>query len=372
MRVDGEKLAVDEGSTVLDACDAAGRYVPRLCHHPGITRRDARSVRCDHGADIPPCGLCVVRLGDGPVVRACATVASTGMEIVTEDPELGAIRVQRLASILDRHPHICLSCPDRDGCARDDCTYGIPVEARCCSDFGHCELGRLVDYIDRGGALPRAAVTAAREASVEGRIRREPGLCIGCGRCVRVCSNAPDAGMALQMVARPGERAERRADEADMVALPKNGDLRGSGCTFCGLCVMVCPTGALTAPGEAGARWLSARREKSGLVPPVYPPESREAFAGERIESVPRAPGVFRLFDRADEVIRISGVEDLRDGLIRALDDPVCAEGRSFQVELDQMYTQRESELLAQYSRERGHLPPGNDLADDLFDDEDG
>jgi len=117
---------------------------------------------------------------------------------------------------------------------------------------------------------------------------------------------------------------------------------------------------------------LSARREKSGLVPPVYPPESREAFAGERIESVPRAPGVFRLFDRADEVIRISGVEDLRDGLIRALDDPVCAEGRSFQVELDQMYTQRESELLAQYSRERGHLPPGNDLADDLFDDEDG
>jgi len=372
MRVDGEKLAVDEGSTVLDACDAAGRYVPRLCYHPGIASCNPGSARCDHGEERAPCGLCVVRLGDGSVVRACATAVSAGMEIVTEDPELRAMRMQLLATILARHPHVCLSCPDRDGCARDECTYGIPAEARCCGELGRCELGRLVDYIDRGGVLPRAAVTAAREASIEGRIRREPGLCIGCGRCVRVCSNAPEAGRALRITARPGERAERRADEASMVALPKKGDLRGSNCTFCGLCVMVCPTGALTAPGEAGARWMSARREKSGLVSPVYPPESREAFTRERIEAVPRAPGVFRLYGDAEEVIRISGVGDLRDGLIRALDDPVCAAGRSFQVELDQMYTQRESELLAQYSREQGHLPPGNDLPDDLFDDEGG
>ncbi|MBN1321650.1 MAG: (2Fe-2S)-binding protein [Thermoleophilia bacterium] len=369
--VDGERLTIGKGATVLDACDAAGRYVPRLCYHPGVVGREAVSARGDQGWDDSLCGLCVVRLGDGSTVLACVTAASPGMEIVTEDPELQATRRQRLASILARHPHICLSCPDRDGCARDECTYGIPLEARCCQEFGHCELGRLVDFVDRDCVLPRTAVATVREASIEGRIRREPGLCIACGRCVCICSSAPEAGAALQMVAEPGEEAQGRAGDANMVALPRNSDLRASGCTFCGLCVMVCPTGAVTASAVAGDRWLTARREKSGLKSPVYPPEIREAFTVQRIEAVPRAPGVFRLFDGSEEVIRISGVEDLRGGLTQALGDPACAAGRSFQVELDQMYTQRESELLAQYTRERGHLPAGNDLADDLFDDED-
>ena len=36
VRVDGETVTVDEEATVLEACDAAGHYVPRLCHYPGL------------------------------------------------------------------------------------------------------------------------------------------------------------------------------------------------------------------------------------------------------------------------------------------------------------------------------------------------
>ena len=58
---------------------------------------------------------------------------------------------------------------------------------------------------------------------------------------------------------------------------------------------------------------------------------------------------------------------DLRRGLLEALDDAGCAGAACFEVELDELYTQRESELLARYAQEHGGLPAANDLDDDLF-----
>ena len=63
----------------------------------------------------------------------------------------------------------------------------------------------------------------------------------------------------------------------------------------------------------------------------------------------------------------IRGVADLRRGLLEALDDAGCAGAAFFDVELDELYTQRESELLARYTQEHGGLPAANDLDDDLF-----
>ncbi len=131
-----------------------------------------------------------MRLGDGSIALACATPAAPGLEVTTDDPELRVLRLERLAAILAEHPHICLSCPDRDGCTRDECTYGNPPEARCCGEFGRCELGKVVAFVDPAVALRRTAVAVSRDAVVEGRIRREPGLCVGCGRCVAACETA--------------------------------------------------------------------------------------------------------------------------------------------------------------------------------------
>jgi predicted molibdopterin-dependent oxidoreductase YjgC len=372
MLIDGTTVSVGSGATILEACDAAGRYVPRLCHCPGFGCCAGKGADGAEPCLSTECGLCAVRLGDGSSVLACATVAAPGMDITTDDPGLRALRLERLAPILSRHPHICLSCPDRDGCARDECSYGIEPEARCCDEFGRCELGRLVARVDTTLALARTAVVVVRDAIVEGRIRRESGLCVGCGRCVRVCDGSRAAGRALELVQMAAGDGQTREDGAPrpLVAFPKRGTLCASGCTFCGQCVLVCPAGALTAPGEAGARWLADRRERSGLAAPLLPPEERRPFSPDRVAGVPHEAGVFQLFDRGGEVLRIGGVADLCRGLTEALADPACVSAVSFRVEVEPFFTQRESELLAQYVKGKGHLPPGNDLGDELFEDE--
>jgi NADH dehydrogenase/NADH:ubiquinone oxidoreductase subunit G len=372
--VDGLCVIVPDGATVLEACDLAGHYVPRLCSYPGL------GCSCDLGVS---CGLCAVVVGGGSDAGAarslaCTTPARPGMRVTTEGPELHAERLARLSAVLDRHPHICLTCPDRDGCTRLECTSGIPVEARCCDEFGRCEIGKLIAYGDAGVELPRRAVAVSREVREEGRIRWEPGLCVGCGRCVVVCSGSGAAGKALKL-----ERVEESAADPVAVAGPAGGvpggrwcaapkmdTLRASGCTFCGQCVMVCPSGAVTAPGEAGARWLEGWRRRTGLSLPVLPPQGWRALTDDELAAVTSGPGVFLLADDAGQVLRIGGVADLARGVAGALAEPTGRAASQFKVEPAELFTQRESELLARFAQEEGHLPPGNDLGDDLFADD--
>jgi len=345
VHVDGVATGVEAGSTLLQACDVAGRYVPRLCHHPAVAREDVGHR----------CGLCAVRLGDGSVVQACSTMATADVEVCTDDDELQRLRAERLAAILARHPHVCLSCPDREGCSRDSCSHGVPVEARCCDKLGNCELALVVETVDPHGRIPRRAVVVSREATVEGRIRREPGLCIACGRCVSICGAASEAGQALEM-------AE--------IARAKNGTLRDSGCTFCGLCVLICPTGSLTASGPEGAKWLDARRDKHCLPSQVLPLQDRRLRLPEELGVLPHKPGVFTLLDPAGKVLQIKGVIDLQNGVREAVQSGAAGGPCSVRFEVEALYTQRETELLAQHVRDHGHLPDGDDLGDDLFADD--
>lgn len=361
LEVDGHQVTVRAGSNLLEACAAAGCYVPRLCYHPGLGCACPENGAADNrGA---ACGLCQVRMADGLIVLACRTLAESGARVTTDDAGLRDSRRQKLAALLDRHPHICLSCPDRDGCAREECVFGHPEEARCCAEFGRCEFGMVAAFVDPKASVRRRAVAAPRAAIVEGQIRREPGLCVGCGRCVRVCSRSSATGEgALEMA----------VTEAGPAARPKGSSLRDSGCTFCGLCVMVCPTGATTAPGPEGVRWLAARRERRSVAQRVLPPKKtadRLAIPDD-LGLVPSGAGILTLFDAKGQVLRIAGVPDLAQGLLEVLRQSATAGAVCFAFESDPMYTQRETELLAQYAREHGHLPLGNDLGDDLFEEE--
>ena len=392
LRVDGATVAAAPGATILEACDIAGRYVPRLCTYPslhccsccfagraGSTAEDVETggaaVSEGHpetSADDPAgaataCGLCAVRLGDEEVVLACATAAEAGMEIITDDEELRRLRIERLGRLMHSHPFVCLLCPDRDGCSRDECSYGNPAEARCCDRYGSCELAALLAFVDPEGELRPGPGPFDRQAVTEGPIRREPGLCVGCGRCVVVCEEMEGAGRALRMVSAAQGIAEVPAQPP--VATPKGTTLRAAGCTFCGRCVLVCPTGAFTVSGDAGQRWLERRRLTSGLAEPILPPQRRLTLCEARAE-IGSGPGVLQIFDVEGKVLLISGVADLGRGLEQAVSDLGADRTTHVLIESGPLYTQRESELLTLFVQRHGHLPPGNDLGDDLFDED--
>ena len=379
--VDGWAVEVPVGSTILDACDRAGVYVPRLCAYPGLE-------------PLGDCGLCLVRVDGGDARRACSVTVAQGMSVDTRDEEALRFRAGSMRAILGDHPHVCLTCPERDGCSRDQCTYGEPPEARCCREFGHCEIAKVAFFV---GALEAAPAYVHRRLGgpvVDHRIHRDLYLCVGCGRCVAACDSLEEAGSALELVETRGlvrvaavaEGVSPASAAADAtatagwqphsylgrhLAVPKEADLRASGCTFCAACVMACPSGALTAEGSGEAAWLAKRRERSTLRPAALPPEKRLPYDEEALAGVPAAEGVFRLFSATGELLQVSGVRDLARGLREAAGGSVGEEVRFFDFEVEPLYTQRESEFLARHLQEHGSMPRGNDILGELFDDDD-
>jgi len=84
----------------------------------------------------------------------------------------------------------------------------------------------------------------------------------------------------------------------------------------------------------------------------------------EVIAGVPDRAGVLQLLNEKKEVLQISGSPSLR----RALREHLAAgQAAYFLLEEEEMYTQRESELLQNHLSRHGRLPPGNDLPEDLF-----
>ena len=93
------------GMTVLEAADAAGVYIPRLCSHPDLPtaksltpvefvyRGDQRFDRDGRGAEFEGCRLCIVQVAGRPeFLRACNTLVELGMVVHTDTPEVRARR----------------------------------------------------------------------------------------------------------------------------------------------------------------------------------------------------------------------------------------------------------------------------------------
>jgi hypothetical protein len=97
------------------------------------------------------------------------------------------------------------------------------------------------------------------------------------------------------------------------------------------------------------------------------PPEPWYEFTAETIESVPATEGVYQLLDENKAVFAIKGVENLRDALHKVAGG--ATRTRYFLFDTDPMYSKRESELIQEYLREHGCLPPGEgeDELDGLF-----
>lgn len=361
--IDDQEISVSAGTTILQAAEGAGIYIPHICFHPdlppvdhqqpadAVYREGKRINNKRPNLRYEGCQLCVVEIeGREGLHRACSTSVVEGMVIQTASPRIEASRRDRIMELAATHPHACLTCAQKDGCARFPCSMNVPEVERCCSLFGRCEFQSVVEYVGLKPETPRY-VCEGLPIIHHDPFDTDYNLCIGCTRCIRVCRDICEIG-ALDFVFDEQRR---------IIVGTVDTSLQASGCRFCKACVEVCPTGALVAKEPVEGE------EPSGKRPAVVPKKGAWMdFVAENLTSVPAKEGVYQLLDEDKAVIYIKGARNLHQALEEqlAMNDKACY----FLYDVDPLYTKRESELLQQHVARHGEMPEGNrEEVDDLF-----
>jgi predicted molibdopterin-dependent oxidoreductase YjgC len=202
-KINGQDVTVPAGTPILEASRIAGIEVPNLCYQPLLRAWGS-------------CRICTVEiLGKrGGLIESCATPLTEGMEVLTHSPEVMNARQFILQMYLIDHALDCPTCDKSGECYLQDNTYLHNIHAnpyrrpKLAQPYVH--FSELIDYKwDR---------------------------CIMCNRCTRVCD---------EMIGVTAIESANRSLEAT-IAPAYGSDLTDTLCTSCGMCIAVCPVGALT------------------------------------------------------------------------------------------------------------------------------
>lgn len=206
--IDNTPVEVDKGKTIYQAAKEIGINIPVLCYmnleHLNIENRPGG------------CRICVVEVeGRKNLAPACSTLCTEGMVIHTNNRRVLNSRKTVLELILSDHPKDCLICPKSGQCDLQDLSVKMGIR----------EIH----------AVENAQVSTYRK-DVSPALKRNMDKCVLCRRCETICNTVQTVG-ALSVVNRGFMSVVAPAFEEDLIDSP---------CTFCGQCVAVCPTGALT------------------------------------------------------------------------------------------------------------------------------
>jgi len=260
------KVETAKGMSILEAARRAEIYIPSLCYHPDLLPprktkainhvfRGVEKVTGDSSEkEFEGCNLCLVEIeGQQELVPACDTTITDDMKVFTDTKRVKDARQEKLMLILAKHPHACLLCAQKEGCTREPCPTNVPVAERCCPKLGNCELEKVAEYVGIRSDTPRYVPQNLPIIKDEPLFARDYNLCISCTRCVRACRDLRGVE-ALGFIYQNGEATVGTVAQT----------LKDSACKFCGACVEVCPTGALT------DKELKAGEREASLVPCKY------------------------------------------------------------------------------------------------------
>src|SRR6266566_3800514 len=199
LKIDDREATVPPGTLVIEAARRMGIEVPSFCYFPGLSLQAA-------------CRMCLVEVEKAPKLQtACTLVATDGMVVRTDTDQVRQARKAMLEFLLTNHPLDCPVCDKGGECELQDMTY------RYGADFSRFVEEKIHRPEEKWSEL----------------VYYDAPRCILCFRCVRVC----DEGMDVKALG-VGMRG------ANSVIIPNRGDHLE--CEECGMCIDICPVGALT------------------------------------------------------------------------------------------------------------------------------
>ncbi len=200
--IDGKKVSVEPGTTILAAAEKAGVHIPTLCYLKGIN-------------EIAACRVCVVEVeGNEKLSAACNTAAEDGMVVHTHSQRALTARRVNVQLILSQHNVACTTCARGGNCSLQ-------------------EVAKELNLLDEPFEKKPLPFRWDREAP----LIRNASKCIQCLRCVNVCDKVQSLGVwSLNGTGRLSQ-----------VGVRDGIDFKDINCSLCGQCITHCPVGALTA-----------------------------------------------------------------------------------------------------------------------------
>jgi NADP-reducing hydrogenase subunit HndD len=244
LTIDDNPVSVPEGTTIMQAAETIGVYIPRLCYVPDLGIEGA-------------CRVCIVEVEGSRYYRvSCATKAEEGMKVKTNSPAIRQARRDIVELILDNHPTDCQTC-ERDGrCELQDLAYSMGVRERIFA-----------------GSRKRFEIEDSSPSVV-----RDSEKCILCHRCIRVCAEVQGVHNLDQQY----RGVHTVVGPAHMAAM------KDSVCIDCGQCVNVCPTAAFLEKGATDEVWAALADPAKKVVAQIAP--SIRAAIGEGFDLAPGTP----------------------------------------------------------------------------------
>ncbi len=195
--INGQEFPVEKGARLIDVCRENAFNIPSFCYYEDLALQAS-------------CRMCLVRIEKMPKLQTSCTITCTdGMIVTTQSEEIEKAQRAMLEFLLANHP---LDCP-------------------VCDRGGECELQEMV--MDWGDVEERfiEPKNAQPEKFLSPIVANDPQRCILCKRCTRVC----DEWM--------GEEAIEAGNRGVNTVIGTYGGWLG--CSECGNCIEVCPTGTL-------------------------------------------------------------------------------------------------------------------------------
>jgi NADH-quinone oxidoreductase subunit G len=273
LTIDGQQIEVPPGSTVLQACEAAGREIPVFCYHPRLNIAGN-------------CRMCLVELEKSPKpIASCAMPAADGMVIHTNTPVVHKARRGVLELLLINHP---LDCP-------------------ICDQGGECDLQDLTLFYGPDHSRFAENKRPVADKDLGPLISTHMTRCIHCTRCIRFLNEV--AGVEELGACARGEHMEITT----WVEAALTSELQGN-------IIDLCPVGALNSkPYEYRARTWELKKTESVDVLDAL---------GSNIRIDSRGNEVMRVLPRLNEAVNEEWISDKTrfayDGLRRRrLDVPM-------------------------------------------------